>query len=202
MTWQWRHNHDWAQNSRFSVKNITVKGRLHHFLRKGSPKFPKSFGINKIVTPLFCNKYFMTPITDTPYPLKQAKIVLKSVFLNKINRLSVVILWLPTFWSSEILWPPYSSLQKFMTPPVYFGPPHSEENDQSEPLTQLANIICWLGDITAWKLFQGTPSEKYLLNLISCCFVGGGEEFIYIFSDKLKNMGGEDFFRKFDEFWY
>ena len=61
-----------------------------------------------------------------PQPLihltpKQAKIVLKLVFLNKINILSVVILWLPTFWSSKILWPPYFSFQKF-TPPAYLGP--------------------------------------------------------------------------------
>ena len=63
-------------------------------------------------------------------PPKQAKIVLKSVFLNKINTLSVVILWLPTFWSSKILWPPYFSFQKFKTPPQYiWEPPHSEEND-------------------------------------------------------------------------
>ena len=43
-------------------------------------------------------------------------------FFYKINTLSVVILWLPTFWSSKILWPPYFSFQKFMTPSI-FGTP-------------------------------------------------------------------------------
>ena len=53
---------------------------------------------------------------------------MKSVFLNKINTLSVVILWLPTFWSSKILWPPYFSFQKFMTPSIFGTPLPSEEN--------------------------------------------------------------------------
>ena len=45
----------------------------------------------------------MTPPPHHRYtlPPKQAKIVLKSVFFNKINTLSVVILWLPTHY--EIL---------------------------------------------------------------------------------------------------
>ena len=61
------------------------------------------------------HKNFMTPFS----PL-QAKVVLKSVSLNKINTLSVVILWLPTFWSSKIWWARIFSFQIFMKPP-YFG---------------------------------------------------------------------------------
>ena len=44
------------------------------------------------------------------------------VYFFQINTLSVVILWLPTFWSSKILWHPYFSFQKFMTSQVYLGP--------------------------------------------------------------------------------
>ena len=89
-----------------------------HFLRKGVPNLQK-VGIDKTATPYSGNKNFMTPhhrytlkvlaalqvpihlissITGTSRDLqgltdpKQAKIVLKSVFLNKINTLSVVIL--------------------------------------------------------------------------------------------------------------
>ena len=51
---------------------------------------------------------------------KQAKIISKSVILNKINTLFTVILWLLTFWSSNILWPPIF-LSKNMTPLVYSG---------------------------------------------------------------------------------
>ena len=65
----------------------------------------------------------MTPHHQYTLPLKQAKIVLKSVFLNKINTLSVVILWLPTFWLSKILWSLYFPSKKIMTHPVYLGPP-------------------------------------------------------------------------------
>ena len=58
----------------------------------------------------------------TPYPPKQAKIVLKSVFLNKINALSVVILWLPTFWSSKNFMTHLFFFPKIFDPPVYLGP--------------------------------------------------------------------------------
>ena len=79
----------------------------------------------KLQFPYFGNRNFMTP-SLIHLPPKQAKIALKSVFLNKINTVSVVILWLPTFWSSKILWPPIF-LFKNVWLPVYLGPP-SEEN--------------------------------------------------------------------------
>ena len=96
------------------------------FFRRGVPNLQK-VSINKIVTPhYFSNKNFMTPLHRYTLPPKQAKIVLKLVFLNKINILSMVILWLPTFWSSKILWPPYFSFQKCMTP-QYVWDPHTRK---------------------------------------------------------------------------
>ena len=91
------------------------------FLRKGVPNLQK-VGVNKIATPYFGNKKLMPPHHRYYLPPKQAKIVLKSVFLNKINKLSVVILWLPTFWLSQTLWPPIF-LSKIYDPLVYLGFP-------------------------------------------------------------------------------
>ena len=85
------------------------------FFGREVPNFPK-VGINKTVTPLFPSRYTL--------PRKQAKIVLKSIFLNKINTLSVVILWRPTFWLSKILWPPLFFLsKKLWLPPCIYGTP-------------------------------------------------------------------------------
>ena len=90
-----------------------------HFLRKGVPNLQK-VGVDKTaIPPILATKILWLPHHRYTLPPKQAKIVLKSVFLNKINTLSVVILWLPTFWSSNILWPPYFSFQKFMTPGIF-----------------------------------------------------------------------------------
>ena len=91
------------------------------FSFKGGPKFTK-VGIDKTATLLFRQqKIFFDPppITDTPYPLNRLNLVLKSVFLNKINTLhvSVVILWLPTFYDPPVFFP------KSYEPPVYLGPP-------------------------------------------------------------------------------
>ena len=60
-------------------------------LEGGSQIYNKSASI-KLRPPYFGNKNFMTPHHRYTLPPKQAKIVLKSVFLNKINTLSVVIL--------------------------------------------------------------------------------------------------------------
>ena len=94
----------------------------YHFLRKAVPNLLK-VSINKILTPpILAKKILWPPTIDTPYPQTQAKLVLNSVFLNKINTLSVVIFWLPTFWSSKMLWPPYFSFQKFTTPWYIWDP--------------------------------------------------------------------------------
>ena len=100
----------------------------YHFLRKGVPNLPK-VGVHKTVTPYFCNKNVMTLHHRYTLSHKQAKIVLKSVFSNKINTLSVVILWLPTFWLSKILWPSLFFFQKNYDPPSIFGTPPSGKND-------------------------------------------------------------------------
>ena len=68
--------------------------RGYHFHRKRGPKFRKMSASIKLQPPLFRQQKFYdphctgtTPIHLTP---KQSKTVLKSVFLNKINTLSVV----------------------------------------------------------------------------------------------------------------
>ena len=87
------------------------------FSLKGVPNLQK-VGVNKIAIPHFGNKNFMTLHHRYTLPPKKAKIVLKSIFLNKISTLSVVTLWLPTFWSSKILWSPYFS-KNLWPPPQY-----------------------------------------------------------------------------------
>ena len=99
------------------------------FSSEGVPNLQK-VDINKIATPYFDNKIFMTPHHQYTVPPKQAKVVLKSVFLNKIHYL----------WSSS------DSLHfghlKFMISlfffpkiydPQYIWDPHSKENDSPPP---------------------------------------------------------------------
>ena len=103
-----------------------VGGKGYHFLGKGVPNLQK-VGINKIVTPpISATQILRPPHHRFTLPPKQAKIVLKSV-LNKINTLSVVILWLPTFWSSKILWTPIFLSKNLWPPPVYLGPPFKKK---------------------------------------------------------------------------
>ena len=115
-----------------------------HFLTKGVPNLQKA-GIDKTATPLFRQQKFYDPHHRYTLPPKQAKIVLKSVFLNKINTLSVVILWLPTFWSSKSLWPPYFSFQKFMKLP----------KENASPLKRIRSVIL----IEFEMLHQHLPSN-------------------------------------------
>ena len=71
----------------------TYKFRGYHFLWTGVPNFPE-VGIDKTATPVFRQQTFYDPPPHHRYtlPPKQAKILLKSVLMNKINTLSVVIL--------------------------------------------------------------------------------------------------------------
>ena len=62
----------------------------------------------------------MTPHYRYTLPPKQAKIVLKSVFLNKINTLSVVILWLLHFGHQKF-YDPLFFFPRIYDPPVYLG---------------------------------------------------------------------------------
>ena len=62
--------------------------------------------VDKTTTPLIRQqKFYDTPITDTPYPLNRLKLYWNQSFLNKINTLSVVILWLPTFYDPLFFFP-------------------------------------------------------------------------------------------------
>ena len=97
-----------------------------HFLQKGGLKFTKSWR-RKTCDPLISATKILWPPHRYTLPPKQAKISLKSAFLNKIKKLSVVILWLPTFWLSKILWPPPIFLSKNLWPQYIWDPP-SEEN--------------------------------------------------------------------------
>ena len=158
-------------NFRFFVLPLlaTDKGGWH-FLQKGVPNLQK-VGVDKTApSPHFGNKNFMTPHHRYTLPPKQAKIVLKSVFLNKINTLSVVTLWLPTFWSSKILWPPYFSFQKLMTPSI-FGTPLFRRKCQPPnwPLHQVHNWIkqSMVSNILASiHLIKSWLDEKYISSLV------------------------------------
>ena len=82
----------------------------------GVPKL-QNVGIVKLRLPLFRQQQFYDPHHRYTLPPKPAKIVMESVFLNKINTPSVVILWFPTFWSSKIF------LTKIYAPSIFGTPP-------------------------------------------------------------------------------
>ena len=73
------------------VASTTFPQEASIFFGRGSQIY-KKLALIKLQPPHFSNKNFMTPHHRYTLPPKQAKIVLKSVFLNKINTLSVVIL--------------------------------------------------------------------------------------------------------------
>ena len=88
-----------------------------HFLQKGGPIY-KTLASIKLRPLHFGNKNFMTPHHRHTLPPKQAKIVLKSVFLNKTNTISghlviPYILVIKNFMTSPIF------LSKNLWPPVY-----------------------------------------------------------------------------------
>ena len=65
--------------------------------------------------PLYWQQKIMIPsTTNTPYPLKQAKVISKLVFLNYGHLVTPYILVIKDFMT------PYVSFQNFMTP-VYLG---------------------------------------------------------------------------------
>ena len=111
------------------------------FFGKGGPKFTKKLALIKLQPPpppILATKILWTPHHRYTLPSKQVKIVLKSVFLNKINTLPVVILWLPTFWSSKILWPPIF-LSKNLWPPIYLWPPFQRK---CQPPKHVLHTFC------------------------------------------------------------
>ena len=81
------------------------------FFGRGIPNLQKKIGFDKTATPpISTTNIFRQQTHNTPYPLKQAKIVLKSVFLNKIK--------------THILWSscdsPHFGHQKFYNPHIFF----------------------------------------------------------------------------------
>ena len=111
-----------------------------HFLRKGGPKFTKSrrqWNWDPLFRQQIC---YDPPITDTPYPLNRLKLYWNQFFEHN----KPTILW--SFcdslhfarMSSQILWPPYFSFQKFMGPQYIWDPP-SEEN--ASPLNKRQNTV-------------------------------------------------------------
>ena len=123
-----------------SSYNLTNNFRLLGagiFFGRGVPNLQK-VSVNKTAPPPhFGSKNFMTPHHWYTLPPNQAKIVFKiSVFLNKINTPSVVILWLLTFRSSKFYDPPIF-LSKKLWSQVYLGPP-SKEN--ASPLYHIHDI--------------------------------------------------------------
>ena len=72
------------------IGNLIIMGPA--FSSEGGSQIYKKSAWIKLRPPYFGNKNFKTPHHRYTLPHKQAKIVLKSVFLNKINTLSVVIL--------------------------------------------------------------------------------------------------------------
>ena len=142
------------------------------------------------MTPLFRQQKFYDPPSHHQYTLlpKQTKIVLKSVFLNKINTLFVVILWFPTFWSSKMLWPPYFSFQKSMTPQYIWDLPFQRKwqfpknqlvvcdwPDIKSPSLDTQVQYCITGDFscniyfhTSCALFQASTKIIHLLCICLC----------------------------------
>ena len=115
-------------------------GAIIFFGRGWVPNLQK-VSINKIAThlPFRQQKFYDSSHHRYTLPSKQATIVLKSVFLNKINTLrsscDPLHLGHQKFYDT-----PYFSFHKIMTPPSIFGtPPSSQENDS--PLSGTTKII-------------------------------------------------------------
>ena len=92
------------------IQNYT-EGIFIFFGWVGVPNLQK-VSVNKIATPYFGNNNFMTPHHRYTLHSKQAKIVLKSVFLNKMITLSGSC---DSLHFGHQKWPPPIFLQKFMT---------------------------------------------------------------------------------------
>ena len=119
---------------------MCVQVRGYHFLRKGVINLQK-VSINKITTPLFRQQKFYEPHHRYTLPPKQAKIVLKSVFLNKITH--YVHLVTPYILIIKNCMTPYFSFKNFMTPSI-FGTPSSKENDSTLKIVSVSTVLLGL----------------------------------------------------------
>ena len=128
------------------------------FFRRGVPNLQNG-GVDKTATtPISATKILWTPITDRPTPKlppKQAKIVLISVFLNKINTFSVVISgssYDPPIFLSKNLWPQY-----IWDPPLLKTRNASPLNRKTHALVDIALVraLVWFVLLTFvfWKTF-------------------------------------------------
>ena len=89
----------------------------------GSQISGKSVSI-KLRPPLFWQqKFYDPPIGDTPYPPKQAKIVLKSVFLKQNKHTICGHLVTPYILVIKNFMTPLFFFPKFYDPPSIFGTP-------------------------------------------------------------------------------
>ena len=141
---------------------------LSIFSKWRSQMYKNSASIKLQPHPYFGEKNSSTPSPPhpyTPYTLNSLNCI-DSVFLNKINTLPVVILWLPAFWSSKIVWPPpYFSFQNLWPSSIFGTPPHSEEND-SPPKQS-----CIVFSLARWSK-RSTLSELEILNFVVKLKVG------------------------------
>ena len=93
------------------------------FFGRGSQIYKESASIKLRPTYFSNNNFRPPPPRQYTLPHKQAKTVLESVFLNKINTLSVVILWFLHFGHQKFHDPPPPIfLSKNLWPPVYLAP--------------------------------------------------------------------------------
>ena len=83
----------------------------------------KKLGSIKLRPPILATKILWHPHHRYTLPPKQAKIVLKSVFQNKINTLCDHLVTPYILVIKKILWTPFFSFPKFMNPLVYLGTP-------------------------------------------------------------------------------
>ena len=94
----------WQSEKHYSC---TIRGLAFSSEGGGSKIYKKSMS-KKLRPPILAAKKLCPPHHRYNLPQKQAKIVSKSVFLNKINTLSMVILWLPTPFRRKCQSPNYN----------------------------------------------------------------------------------------------
>ena len=83
-----------------------------YFIQKGISNLQKA-SLKKMVTPLFWQQKMNEPLPPLHLTPIQAKISLKLVLEWRNNTLSMIFLWLRTFWS-KILWSPQFFLSKHL----------------------------------------------------------------------------------------
>ena len=145
-----------AKNAEKNVMFYYLTG--WHFLWKGRSQIYKKSASIKLQPPILATKILWPPHHRYTLPSKQAKIVLK-VFSNKINTLSVVILWLPTFWSSKNFMTPLFFFPKIYDPQYIWDPP-SREN--ASPLRGVSTLRTSM-DFIYYYIYMRTHESSEVL---------------------------------------